>query len=101
MEFAKWYKNLSIFCIQTNFKRHYQVTDILGKGSFAIVYNGLCIQNFQHVAIKTILKETILKNIQTSVFLKIALNKKERNFSRIRYFKKHDSCEYCKINGSF
>ena len=67
-DLPEWYQKISLHCIQTDFKHDYQVTDILGKGAFSTVYKGLYLQKFQHVAVKSIMKETIARNPRNAVF---------------------------------
>ncbi len=67
VELDGWYDALVRYCIQTNFKHHYQMTNVLGKGSYSTVYNGFSNSKFQRVAIKCISKETLQKNAATSV----------------------------------
>jgi serine/threonine protein kinase len=72
-ECEEWFNELCNFGVQTNFKKQFQISGVLGKGSFGVVYNAFNVKKFKRVAIKSIDKQMILKNAIHSVRLMLTL----------------------------
>lgn len=54
-----WLLPLSRLCIMSEVKLDYQITKVIGKGSYAIVYQGISIENRSEFAVKRLKKATI------------------------------------------
>ena len=66
-ESEKWYKQLGNFCVRTNFQKEYKVMNIIGEGSFSIVYEAYMVRKFKRVAVKCVRKGLLHSNKALSV----------------------------------
>lgn len=58
----EWLLQLSRVCIMSDLKLDYQITKVIGKGSYAVVYQGLSVCDRSQFAIKRIKKATVKKS---------------------------------------
>ncbi len=57
-----WYKKLKKYCVQSDFHKDYRTAGVLGKGSFAKVYDAYKKIKYKRVAIKSMRKSHLMKD---------------------------------------
>jgi len=58
---ARWFDCFKQYCIRQNLKRNYSIGSLLGKGTFAKVYDVVHNETGQRYALKTLEKKTLVK----------------------------------------
>lgn len=71
---SAWRKKLKKFCIQVNFYKNYEISELLGDGTFSKVYGGYHLVKRKRVAVKTIRKvhfnnELLLTTVLNEIYI--------------------------------